>query len=100
MLTSIQAAADVTHDKTYLSCDVQAQRSVKDETGGSVTDPLKAYITQRVNILQADISTARKARRLECIAVYRCGPHADCCLQQALRACMRLNVSACRYFIQ
>lgn len=50
MLTSIQAAADVTHDKTYLSCDVQAQRSVKGETGGSVTDPLKAYIAQRVNI--------------------------------------------------
>ncbi|WP_336748178.1 hypothetical protein [Pantoea vagans] len=49
MLTSIQAAADVTHDKTYLSSDVQAQRSVKGETGGSVTDPLKAYISQRVN---------------------------------------------------
>lgn len=64
MLTSVQAAADVTHVKTYPSCDVQAQRSVKGETGGSVTDPLEAYIFLRVNILQADISTARKARRL------------------------------------
>jgi len=50
MLTSVQAAADVTHDKTYPSCDVQAQRSVKGETGGSVTDPLEAYIFLRVNI--------------------------------------------------
>lgn len=64
MLTSVQAAADVTHDKTYPLCDVQAQRSVKGETGGSVTDPLEAYISLRVNILQADISMARKARRL------------------------------------
>ena len=64
MLTSAQAAADVVHDKTYPSCDVQAQRRLKGETGGSVTDPLEAYISLRVNILQADISTARKARRL------------------------------------
>ena len=39
-----------------------------------------------------------------CIAVSRCDPHPDCCLQQAIRACMRPNVSAghqsCCYFIQ
>ncbi|WP_158150066.1 hypothetical protein [Pantoea agglomerans] len=71
MLTSVQAAADVTHDKTYPSCDVQAQRSVKGETGDRVTDPLEAYIFLRVNILQADISTARKARRLRLTLLWR-----------------------------
>lgn len=64
MLTSFQAAADGTHDKAKPSCDEQALRSVKGETGGSITDPLEAYISVRVNILQADISTARKSHRL------------------------------------
>lgn len=64
MLTSFQAAADGTHDKAKPSCDEQAQRSVKGETGGSITDPLEAYISVRVNLLQADISTARKSHRL------------------------------------
>lgn len=38
------------------------------------------------------------------IPASRCGPHAKCCQQQDLRACIRLNVSArhlpCRCFIQ
>jgi len=64
MLTSVQAVAGVTRDKSYPSCNVQAQLNVTGETGGSITDPLEAHISVRVNILQADISTARKARLL------------------------------------
>lgn len=43
---------------------MQTQRDVKGETRGSITDPLEAHISVRINVLQADISTARKARRL------------------------------------
>lgn len=64
MLASVQAEADVTHDKACPSCDVQEQRSIKGETGGSITAPPEAHISVRVNILQADVSMARKSRRL------------------------------------
>ncbi len=64
MLGCAQATAGTTSEQAYPSCDVQAQRDVKGEMGGSITDPLKAHISARVNVLQADISTARKARRL------------------------------------
>jgi hypothetical protein len=37
---------------------------VKGETGGSIKDPLQAHVSVRVNVLQADISNARKARHL------------------------------------
>lgn len=43
---------------------MQVQRSVKGETGGSITAPPEAHISVRVNILQADVSMARKSRRL------------------------------------
>lgn len=43
---------------------MQAQRNVKAETGGIIEDLLDAYISSRVNVLQADIITARKARQL------------------------------------
>ena len=49
---------------TYPSCNIKEQRLVKSETEGSVSDPLQAHISVRSNILQADISTARKARVL------------------------------------
>ncbi|WP_241523790.1 hypothetical protein [Chimaeribacter coloradensis] len=48
----------------YPSCDLKTQRAIQGETGGSVTDPRQAHLSVRANILQADISTARKARRL------------------------------------
>lgn len=49
---------------SYPGCNIKEQRLIKGETGGSVSDPLQAHISVRSNILQADISTARKARVL------------------------------------
>lgn len=48
----------------YPSCDLTQQRTLKAPTGGTIRDPRQAHIAVRANILQADISTARKARRL------------------------------------
>ncbi len=48
----------------YPSCDLTQQRALKAPTGGTIRDPRQAHIAMRANILQADISTARKARRL------------------------------------
>ncbi|WP_294248658.1 hypothetical protein [uncultured Sphingomonas sp.] len=48
----------------YPSCDLTQQRTLKAPTGGTIRDPRQAHIAMRANILQADISTARKARRL------------------------------------
>ncbi len=33
--------------------------------GGSITDPHKAHISMRANLLQADLGNARKSRRLK-----------------------------------
>lgn len=64
MLVSGQTMAGSTSIQAYPSCDLLAQRSVKTETGGNIKDPLEAYISVRVSVLQADISTARKTRQL------------------------------------
>ncbi len=48
----------------YPSCDLSQQVALKADTGGSMTDPRQAHVSMRANILQADISTARKARLL------------------------------------
>ncbi len=48
----------------YPSCNLTQQRALKAPTGGTIRDPRQAHIAMRANILQADISTARKARRL------------------------------------
>jgi hypothetical protein len=46
------------------SCDIQGQRAMVGETGGKITDIRQAHISVRANILTADISTKRKARRI------------------------------------
>lgn len=46
------------------SCDLAQQRALPGELGGSITDPLQAHISMRANVLQADVSTARIARRI------------------------------------
>jgi hypothetical protein len=48
----------------YPSCDLTSQRALKGIVGGSITDPRQAHISGRANILEADLSTARKARHL------------------------------------
>ncbi len=46
------------------SCDVESQRAVVGETGGKLSDTRQAHISVRANVLSADISTTRKARKL------------------------------------
>jgi hypothetical protein len=48
----------------YPSCRLDEQRAVTGEVGGAIKDPLQAHISVRINVLQADIGNARKARRL------------------------------------
>lgn len=50
--------------RDYPSCNLAQQRRLRAPTGGAIRDRLQAHIAMRANILQADISTARKARRL------------------------------------
>lgn len=56
------AASSITQE--WPSCDIKAQHDVKGKTGGSIKDPLQAHISVRINVLQADIGNARKARHL------------------------------------
>lgn len=58
------AAAAQTPRQDYPSCNRTEQHAVKGELGGSIKDPRQAHISVRANILQADIGTARKARRI------------------------------------
>jgi hypothetical protein len=46
------------------SCDLAGQRALSGQTGGEIADPELAHISQRANILEADIGTSRKARTL------------------------------------
>ncbi|MEH3022603.1 MAG: hypothetical protein PGN19_07700 [Pseudomonas oryzihabitans] len=46
------------------SCDLEQQRALPGELGGSISDPRQAHVSMRANVLQADVSTARKARRI------------------------------------
>lgn len=53
------------------SCDMQKQREVASETGGQISDPGQAHISVRANILTADITTSRKARRISEVEAQR-----------------------------
>ncbi|QXT34239.1 hypothetical protein KV697_10345 [Sphingomonas sanguinis] len=50
--------------RDYPSCDLAQQHRVRGQTGGAIRDIRQAHISMRANILEADISNARKARRL------------------------------------
>lgn len=58
------AAAAPSLMQAWPSCDIKAQHDAKGETGGSIRDPLQSHISVRINVLQADIGSARKARHL------------------------------------
>lgn len=64
LLAAGHAAAASSFKQHWPSCDVKAQHNVKGITGGSIKDALQAHISVRVNVLQADIGNARKARHL------------------------------------
>ncbi|MGE1151774.1 hypothetical protein [Pseudomonas kitaguniensis] len=46
------------------SCNLQEQRAWVGKTGGQITDIRQAHISERGNVLIADISTSRKARKI------------------------------------
>ncbi|WP_262287854.1 hypothetical protein [Pantoea sp. Marseille-Q5743] len=64
LLAAGHATAASSFTQEWPSCDIKAQHDVKGETGGSIKDPLQADISVRINVLQADIGNARKARHL------------------------------------
>lgn len=64
LLAAGHAIAASSFTQEWPSCDIKAQHDAKGETGGSIRDPLQAHISVRVNVLQADIGNARKARYL------------------------------------
>ena len=48
----------------FPSCDLKGQRALVGRTGEQITDVRQAHISARANVLAADISTARKARKI------------------------------------
>ncbi|MDZ7278531.1 hypothetical protein N4G40_09625 [Pantoea eucrina] len=64
LLVSGQVMAAAAPAEAYPSCNLQAQRNVAGTTGGEITDVREAHISVRVNVLQADTGSARKARLL------------------------------------
>ncbi len=62
-LTGASAAPRATA-QNYPSCDLRAQRAVTGDIGGRIHTPLQAHVSMRANVIQADLSTARKARLL------------------------------------
>lgn len=60
----VSHAAPAPAPADYPSCRLDEQRAVPGEVGGAIKDPLQAHISVRINVLQADIGNARKARRL------------------------------------
>jgi len=63
LLAAGHATAASSFTQEWPSCDIKAQHDVKGETR-SIKDPLQAHISVRMNVLQADIGNARKARHL------------------------------------
>lgn len=61
--TAVNANAQASAPQ-YPSCDLKVQRALQSNIGGSIKDPRQAHISMRANILEADLSTARKARHL------------------------------------
>lgn len=64
LILGLSSAHAQTRSDAFPSCNLGEQHSLVGELGGTIKDPGQAHISMRANILQADISTARKARRL------------------------------------
>ncbi len=64
LVASATGAVAQTPRQDYPSCNRTEQHAVAGQLGGSIKDPRQAHISVRANILQADIGTARKARRI------------------------------------
>lgn len=77
LIAAGHATATPSRLQAWPSCDIKAQHDLKGETGGSIRDPLQAHISVRVNVLQADIGNARKARHLTEAQSEQLWRHAD-----------------------
>lgn len=62
VLTAVDASARALPQ--YPSCNLRAQRALQGDTDGSTTDPRQAHVSARADILQSDISAARRAQNL------------------------------------
>ncbi|ORM61546.1 hypothetical protein HA45_20610 [Pantoea rodasii] len=59
------------------SCDISLQHDLRDNNGASQSDPLLSHISLRVNAIQADAGTARKAGKLSESQTEMIWHHAD-----------------------
>lgn len=65
MLTALSLNALAGQPSAMLpSCDLVGQRALVGKTGEQITDIRQAHISARATVLDADISTARKARKI------------------------------------
>lgn len=67
------ASGALAHPSTpaYPSCAVTEQRTLKAPAGDSGADAMRTHVALRVNTLEADIGTARKARLLSATQAQR-----------------------------
>ncbi len=59
------------------SCDISVQHGIRADNGSSDSDPLLSHISMRVNVIQADAGTARKAGKLSESQTEMIWHHAD-----------------------
>lgn len=78
-------AAAVTPAQFWPSCNISEQHDIGDDNGSSENDPLLSHISLRVNVIQADAGTARKAGKLSESQTEMIWHHADRIRQDATR---------------
>lgn len=59
------------------SCDISVQHGIGADNGSSDGDPLLSHVSLRVNVIQADVGTARKAGKLSESQTEMIWHHAD-----------------------
>ena len=79
-------AAAIAPSPFWPSCDISVQHAIRADNGSSDSDPLLSHISLRVNVIQADAGTARKAGKLSESQTEMIWHHAD-----------RIRADAARY---
>ena len=79
-------AAAIAPSPFWPSCDISLQQGIMADNGSSDSDPLLSHISLRVNVIQADAGTARKAGKLSESQTEMIWHHAD-----------RIRADAARY---
>lgn len=64
LISSAVGANAQTRTQQLPSCDLKAQHLIKGEMGAGIKDPRQAHLSMRANILEADLSTAKKGGQL------------------------------------